>query len=88
MMMGYSWIFCIIIAVILVAVKLILEHQQDLDRKDGVEQDRSSYTMTGMLKLMIEDKKVQKKELRESKRLTRELLKSQSHSLSVKQFDD
>lgn len=88
MMMGYSWIFCIIIAVILVAVKLILEHQQDLDRKDGVEQDRSSYTMTGMLKLMIEDKKVQKKELRESKRPTREMLKSQSHSLSIKQFDD
>ena len=65
-------IIAILIAVILVAAKLILEHQRDLDRRDGCEQSAESYTMKGMLKIMWEEHKIKKDEKKEARRAARQ----------------
>lgn len=71
-------------------MKLILEHQQDLDRKDGIEQEHSAYTMVGILKLMREDRRIRKEEKREARQLAREIGKNsqamENPNLSVKRF--
>ena len=64
-------VIAILIAIVLVAVKLILEHQKDLDKRDGCEQSPESYTMKGMLKLMWEDNKIKKEERKEGRRRAR-----------------
>lgn len=89
-MSTYSIIFTIVIAVILVAVKFILEHQRDEDRRNGCEQDAKSYTMSGMLKLIRQDRKIKKAKKKEAKRLERDARQNpgsvKKPSLSIQQF--
>ena len=51
--MGHLSVYVtIFIAVVLVAIKLILEHQYEVDKVNGVEGRRDEYTFRGMLKTM------------------------------------
>ena len=58
--MDYSCIFYVIIATIIVTVKLVLEQQRDSDRKNGIEQIASSYTIKGMIHLIRNERKRKK----------------------------
>lgn len=61
-MIYYSTIFCFMIASILVIIKLLLEHQQDLDSKNGCRQASYLYTMHGMLRSMRKKRKSRREE--------------------------
>ncbi len=56
----YITIFCIFTAIVIVVMKLILEHQQDVDRANGIEQDPAGYTTKGMIKLIRQERKERK----------------------------
>lgn len=88
--MDYFCIFYVIIAAIIVTVKLVLEHQRDSDKKNGIEQVASSYTIKGMIRLIRNERKRNKniRELHLQQKSTEDdiLIENQT-KLSVKQFD-
>lgn len=57
-------IMCFAVAAVLVVVKLLLERQQDIDRREGHLQEREAYTMRGMLKLIKLERQVRRDERR------------------------
>lgn len=88
--MDYSCIFYVIIATIIVTVKLVLEHQRDLDKKNDIEQVASSYTIAGMIHLILNERRrnkdIRKFHLRQ-KRIETDIRSESKKQLSVKQFD-
>ncbi len=85
--MHYMMIFCFAIALVLVIVKLLLEHQESEDAAKGIRQPHEEYTMKGMLKLMRAERKEKKRERKQSKR-EREAMETQVSSVSVRPFSD
>ncbi len=62
--MRYAFIFCFLLALIYVIVKLLLEHQESEDKAKGIAQPHEAYTFKGMLKMIREERKERKKEKR------------------------
>ena len=88
--MDYSCIFFFFFATIIVTVKLVLEQQRDSDRKNGIEQIASSYTIKGMIHLIRNERK-RKKNIRKlhlpQKNAETDTLIENKTKLSVKQFN-
>ena len=76
----------ILIAMVLVAAKLILEHEQQLDRAAGVEQPKEMYTLKGMLRYMREERR-QKRQDRREERTVSQNEQSNKTNLPIKDVD-
>ena len=56
------------VSFIVVIIRMMLEYQKDVDKYEGHEQGPSCYTISGMLRMMREDKKAEKEEKRAARR--------------------
>ena len=83
--MRYALIFCFLIALVYVIVKLLLEHQESEDKAKGIQQPHEQYTMFGMLKAI----RAERKEKRAEKKLRkqeRKALETPVEPISVRPF--
>lgn len=68
MTMHYMIIFCVLIAVVYVVVKLLLEHQESEDKAKGINQPHEAYTVRGMFRLIREEQRLKKENRRAMRR--------------------
>lgn len=68
---GAITVISIIIAVVIAIVRVILSTMEDRDRAGGVPTNHDEYTMSGLLKLMLKERRMAFREWRQNRKRKR-----------------